>query len=400
MKARRRKLRLELNQARKQLFPQAQYTRGFPKKMKHFQLVAALLATLFVYYSNTKLFNNNRNLEQKKTTKRQKEGGSTIVLPPQFSNLVDLQDFFDAKFDKTTVTPFFWHVAKAAGTSVQYYYSQCLTLIIASEIGGSRASNNLEIIKENGVKNHINVDTSTVQGIMHAKELGLAENNSVQLVISPLFFDATNELFTKNNKGVMFAMFRHPVERVISLFYYMQTATHEVTYNPIFANMTIEEYADSNLVESNFITRSLVNKMEEGLSPEDLEMAKEILKRKCLIGLMREFDTSMNLYNEAFQFQPNFSVEIDGEDNSKSAVAEISKKTRSEKCIDGLQKTGGTNKHKHDQLSENSKAFETIERKNYWDLLLWEYIVDLYREQQLNAMERDLGFKGLFQDKA
>lgn len=255
---------------------------------------------------------------------------------------------------------------------------------------------NLRLSKKNGIKNHINVDTSNLQGVIHAKELGLIHSNMAQLVISPLFYEATKELFTKDDKGVMFAMFRHPMRRVISLFYYLQTSTHEVTYNPIFAKMTIEEYAESPLLESNFITRSLVNKMEGALSMEDIETAKEILKRKCVIGLMQEFDTSIELYNDAFDFHPNFSVELEGEENAD----EKSKKAKVNQCVERLRNEGGTNKHKHTTLAEDSKAYETIERKNYWDMMLWEYIVDLYREQQLNAMEKDLGFKGFFQDKA
>lgn len=37
------------------------------------------------------------------------------TLPPHFSHLIDIEDYFDPKFDKATVTPFFWHVAKAQG---------------------------------------------------------------------------------------------------------------------------------------------------------------------------------------------------------------------------------------------------------------------------------------------
>ncbi len=320
------------------------------------------------------------------------------TLPPHFSHLIDIEDYFDPKFDKTTITPFFWHVAKAAGTSVQYYYSQCFRLIIASEIGASKSSNQLEIMKENGVKCHVNVDTSTSEGIMHAKELKLAHSHTAQMIISPLFYEAANDLFTSEDKGVMFAMFRHPIQRVISLFYYLQTATHEVTYNPKLAEMTIEEYAESPLLEANFIIRSLVNKMEEPLSMSDLNLAKEILRRKCVIGLMQDFGTSLQLYNNAFGFHPNLSVEVDGEENTDRNT----KQTNVDTCGTNLQSKGGTNKHKHAKLAEDSKAYEIIKKKNYWDMLLWDFIEDLYREQQLKAMEKDLGFEGIniFKNKA
>jgi hypothetical protein len=255
--------------------------------MRRYEFISVLLFTVFIFQSNRRLSKMPRQMqgnnlvlkviqEDSKPQTIQHVEEVKDTLPPHFSHLIDIEDYFDPKFDKATVTPFFWHVAKAAGTSVQYYYSQCFRLIIASEIGASKSSNQLEIIKENGVKCHVNVDTSTSEGIMHAKELKLAHSHTAQMIISPLFYEATNDLFTSEDKGIMFAMFRHPIQRVISLFYYLQTATHEVTYNPKLAEMTIEEYAESPLLEANFIIRSLVNKMEEPLSMSDLNFKKKM----------------------------------------------------------------------------------------------------------------------------
>jgi len=210
-----------------------------------------------------------------------------------------------------------------------------------------------------------------------------------QIVISPLFNDATKDLFSEEDRGVMFAMFRHPVQRVISLFYYLQGATWEPTFNPIYANMTILDYANSPLIESNFIIRSLVNKMEGPLSPDDVDMAKQILKRKCLIGLVDEFDTSIKGFNDAFDFHPNFNVDVEGY-TTRSA-----KEKRVGECVEQLSGDGdaGSNRHVHVKLSEDSEAYKIIQRKNTWDMMLWEFIGDLYREQQLSATEKDLGFQ-------
>lgn len=74
-----------------------------------------------------------------------------------------------------TVTPFYWHVAKAGGTAVQTRYLTCFTLIAASEIGLKDHENEdfLRIVHANGSTNHINVDVSSLSGINRAQQLHL-----------------------------------------------------------------------------------------------------------------------------------------------------------------------------------------------------------------------------------
>jgi hypothetical protein len=67
----------------------------------------------------------------------------------------------------------------------------------------------------------VNVDTSTVEGLQRAKKLGLAQSGKVNAIYTPLIFDA-NDLFDDDHKGRMFAIFRHPIDRAISIFRYLQ----------------------------------------------------------------------------------------------------------------------------------------------------------------------------------
>eukprot|EP00979_Chaetoceros_neogracilis_P012644 scaffold3409_cov224-Chaetoceros_neogracile.AAC.1 len=318
----------------------------------------------------------------------------TIELPPEFDHLIDLKEYFSVGYDKSqsSLTPFYWHVAKAAGTTVHSVYSQCYRLIEASEIGGFASSDKLEIVEANRNKNHLNVDVSTLEGIKHAKDVELVESRMAEIIISPLFYAGLSEIFSVEHRGLMFAMFRHPIKRSISLFSYLQHSIWEATYNPIFANMTMEEYAISPYVESNYITRSLINRMEGPLSPEDFDIAKEIVKRKCLVGLSDEFDGSINLFNEAIGFQPNFETEVVGEESANAK----DKQKNVDRCLEDLRtgKGDGSNRHKHADVSEGSETYKVLESKNAYDLELWELIVDQYREQQLDMIEKDLGFKG------
>jgi len=336
--------------------------------------IAYIIASLAVIscYSLNKL---ERRLAQKKS--------AHLELPPEFTHLIDLEEYFRDDFDKTraSVLPLYWHIAKAAGTTVHSFYSQCYRLIEASEIGGFASSDKLEIVEKNRVKNHLNVDVSTLEGINHARDVGLAESRLADIIVSPLFYASTKEIFSEDHRGVMFSMFRHPIKRILSLFYYLQHSTWEMTYNPIFANMTLEEYSSSDFAESNYITRSLVNKMEGPLMPDDFELAKIIIRKKCLVGLVDEFETSIRFFNEVFGFRPNFDAEVVGEESA----SEEDKKVHIDQCLEDLRtgKGAGSNRHKHEDVSEDSVAYNTLALKNGYDLQLWDLIVEKYKEQQL-----------------
>lgn len=89
-------------------------------------------------------------------------------------------------------------------------------------------------------------------------------------------------------------MFRHPIDRAISLFYYLQVADWEPTYDPELKNWSIKEYAQSSRIENNWLTRQLSNQLAGELAEEDLELAKEVVRQKFLVGLMTEIEPTMD----------------------------------------------------------------------------------------------------------
>ncbi len=331
-----------------------------------------------------------------------------VELPTHIENhLVDKVEYFQLAQQQQnnellsgSITPFYWHVAKAGGTAVQTLYRQCFTLITAAEIGRPELEqeNFLRIVHANGSTNHLNVDISTESGILRAKNLGLVQSHIPQLIFSPLFDESTKLLFDGEDQGIMFAMFRHPIDRVVSLFYYLQKATWEPTYNPSLANMTLLEYVNSPLVEANFVVRSLVNKFTEPLSPADLDVAKEILRRKCIIGIVEEFNDSVQIFEESLHLEPNMRVYVEQEAEFNSRQDYVST------CVDNLKKggsaapggdsaaTGGlganVNRHSHGKIHEDSEEYKILARKNGWDMTLWTYIRQLYNEQKeiLNSL--------------
>ncbi len=355
---------------------------------KKWRYLAATIAGTILFQFITFTPNNIINTYRILTSSTQ----PSIELPSYIKeNLIDKTEYFelvkshDSKIQ--SVTPFYWHVAKAGGTTIKDLYLQCYTLITASEIGGNLENNEenggggeedyLRIVHANGSTNHINVDISTVDGILRAQSLHLVQSHIPQLIFTPLFYESTTYLFDSQNKGIMFGMFRNPIDRVISLFYYLQEATWEPTYNPIFKNMTLLEYANSSLLEANFITRSLVNKFTGPLSHDDLEQAKEILRRKCIIGIVEDFDTSITGFDASLNLVPNLHVYTELEDESFENRKQFVKT-----CIQQLKSEGGSNKHKHEKVEKDSEVYKILETKNGWDMSLWAYIKKLYHEQK------------------
>ncbi|KAI2505910.1 hypothetical protein MHU86_8509 [Fragilaria crotonensis] len=232
---------------------------------------------------------------------------------PVWDNLLDVAS---PEQDRQDATPLFWHIHKAGGTTLHDFLSSCLNLTIAAEVGvltGHQDDQNLAVMVQDG-RPYINIDTTTDVGILHAHNLGFQLRPHVaNVVISPLVLEATQYLFTPENKAMLFAMMRHPVSRAISQFYYIQGATWEPTYDKKWASMTLMDYIKSDYVESNWMVRFLVGKPTGSVDENDLEEAKSILRQKCWIGLQARMRESVDRFGAIFGWtqHPKWSYCVD-----------------------------------------------------------------------------------------
>ena len=85
----------------------------------------------------------------------------------------------------------------------------------------------------------VNADTLSPSGIIKAAEMGLVESHLVDIIVTTNINFAIDHLFSSEHKGIAFTLFRHPVKRLISKFYYVQTATWERSYRPEVSFMFI-----------------------------------------------------------------------------------------------------------------------------------------------------------------
>lgn len=65
---------------------------------------------------------------------------------------------------------------------------------------------------------------SQSEKIEHAQESGLVPSGEVDLIFSSSPIGVIRGLFNEEHRGRVLTMFRHPVERLISKFYYLQIA--------------------------------------------------------------------------------------------------------------------------------------------------------------------------------
>ena len=94
------------------------------------------------------------------------------------------------------------------------------------------------------------VDTSTEAGIINAIRMGLVPSNLADIIFTPLLHEAAqlfnykSESQTQPRKGQIFCLIRHPLERAVSLYHYLQKATWEPTFDERIRKIkTVEDYA-------------------------------------------------------------------------------------------------------------------------------------------------------------
>ena len=200
----------------------------------------------------------------------------------------------------------------------------------------------------------------------------MAQSGLADIVIAQNLHE-TADLYTPEYRGRFFALFRHPIDRAVSLFYYRQIAHWEPTYNPSLKKISLEDYANSHGGEKNWMVRMLVNKENGGtLDRSDLDIAKEVLRRKFVVGLMSDMAESLERFDRYFGWYDPSNAEA-------------------MQCKDELtSKKGAVNSNQHASVEEGSPAWEGLARHNELDLELYDYVLELWEAQRhISEMQRD-----------
>jgi len=285
-----------------------------------------------------------------------------MLLPSVFDNFAEVTE------PAANTIPFFWHVPRTGGATMNDIFSVCHHLRVATNIGigaGHDADTELQIVNFEK-QQYVNVDISTSGGIQRAVAMGFASSDLTDVAISSLLHDSA-PLFNPSRKGKMFSYFRHPVDRMVSMFYFMQDTVWkaEATYNKELAEISIENFFLRQLGENNWHVRFLTNQLTKAyVEEEDFKLAKEILRRKSLVGLLSEKEESMDRFTKHYGWKP--------------------KKGRDLECQKRRLQWDWSLRHPHEvEVLEGNRLWNLISGQNQYDMKLYEYAQYLFEEQSV-----------------
>lgn len=214
---------------------------------------------------------------------------------------------------------------------------------------------------------YVNVDSTSRPGVKRARRMGLVPSGLADMIITddPAF--VVDELFDDSHRGRGLALFRHPIDRLVSKFFYLQKATWEKEYRPEWKNIDILEFARTRNPENNYMVKKLAGKTpKETATREDFQIAMRTIRSRFVVGLMDQMEESVHRFNVVMGVN-----EVD-EDNQK--------------CMDHfLHHSIGAKKHasdSHRKVAPGSATWNAFAKRNDWDIKLYDSILELFDEQR------------------
>ena len=262
---------------------------------------------------------------------------------------------------RQNIVPFFIHVFKSGGSTILNYY-RCFGVVTA---GIRRTEDGKAVLKMDSPKRF------TIEA-----PLG-------QLVSGGGLWQAASGIYpeyTGNRKGRGFAVFRNPVERLVSLYYYLQVATWEKGYDEdLGKKMSLVGFA-TNKSAANALYRTLITgqQIEED---EGIKVVKTLLKEYVLVGLTDRMTESFNRF-DTFLGYATSSMRND-------KYVQCKRKYWKQGPDDAEYRE---NKNDHPPLDSDSEEWRQIAEANAKDMELYAYIQELFVEQG-KYLEREFGWE-------
>lgn len=306
-----------------------------------------------------------------------------VSFPSYFPSLSNLTEEYRPEVE----TPLFWDIHFSGESIAEAIFSDCYNLVMASEFGLRQPNYSEDTLAEFRLdgSRYVNVELNTKEGILRAARLGLANSHLADVIISPYIHNMASSIFTKQNPGRLFTIFRHPVDRALGMYHYLAKASWDPLYNPELRNMSISEFAKSKYIENNWMTRFLIGKTKGKLTHADMLLAKQILRYKVLVGLYDELDTSMARFHRYFGWKST-KTQADTAKCRSKAIARGDKNVlghpTSIKDENALLESFQFNKSQTvEEVVVGNAAWKAIERHNLFDMELYAFAKRVYALQ-------------------
>ncbi len=169
-------------------------------------------------------------------------------------------------------------------------------------------------------------------------------------------------------------MVRHPVEREFARLRWLRKWDHGRLLPEEDMSMSYRDFAHSEYVADNWMTRTLVRKgKDEELNAQDMHTAKEILRRKALVGLYSDMIGAARHYSRYF----GWDGAMNGGKLNQSMLSCFENA-----ILEGMTKdVSNTLDLVEADAKEGSAPWRTISEKNRFDLELYMYAQQLYKFQ-------------------
>lgn len=259
-------------------------------------------------------------------------------------------------------TMFFTHFPKSGGTNVKSYYACVLQPSVMILPNGDQ-SRRKPLYQ--GTPNE-SAETTLVLG-----KLGQAHYH----------FGPSHQL----PKAKAFTMLRHPVDRMVSDYYYIQQADWEPGYDPDLANkMSLVEFG--TVEHRNVLMRVLLYNETLTYGEDDdgrLQLAKEFLKEYYLVGLTDQMTESLRRFDAYFGIDVDMMKETDTKERYATCRDQYWEKNNDDTEERQQQEVSPvrSNSNVHPKLDPHGDEWRAIADANRHDVELYEHAEKLFTEQ-------------------
>uniref|UniRef100_A0A6T9YCJ9 Uncharacterized protein n=1 Tax=Asterionellopsis glacialis TaxID=33640 RepID=A0A6T9YCJ9_9STRA len=284
--------------------------------------------------------------------------------PPDYENL-----FSRIQYPPSDILPLYWYVPNSGGRAVTEILTYCYVLTTASAIAAGHQSEPTLLVKmaEDNIGHFVNIDTTSLEGLQRAKQLGLVESRLAQTMVTPYLEQASTLFQHKTTTGRVFAMLRNPVLREVARYHHQLTLPrYHPQYNQNIKRLHLNQYVESSFVQENLLVKELANATHvhnDEINELHLDTAKKVLERYILIGLFEDFEESLDRFDHYFGWKKydefmtcrnNFLTSLEFRESSYSPIP----------------------------LSPESFEYKTLGERNWADVALYDYARSLFKKQK------------------